>query len=304
MSKLKTAIRLLKTPGRMVMPLAEMGLFNWIPDSTFLKLIYRAQMGARLDLRNPTTYNEKLQWLKLHDRKPIYHMLVDKYEVKKYVGNMIGIQYTIPTLGIWDNPEDIKIEKLPSQFVLKCTHDSGSVLICRDKRVFDFQGAKRYLKKRMKRSTYWFGREWPYKGVKPRIIAEELLGRGVEPINDYKVLCFHGDPKLVEVHAGRTTAKHTQDFYTTEWKRTEIEQTCKPMAEKPIQMPECLEKMLGFSRVLSNQYIHIRVDWFVENKQLFFGELTFYDGSGFAEFKDEKWDYELGSWMQLPEEQN
>ncbi len=301
MSKLKTAISLIRSPGKMIIPMASMGFFNWMPDKPYLKLVYRGEIGKKLNLKNPKTYNEKLQWLKLHDRKPLYRRIVDKYEVKRYVSDIIGEEYIIPTLGVWDTVEEIPFDTLPNQFVLKCTHDSGSVVICKDKNELNIEDAKKKLSRSLKRTIFWFGREWPYKDLKPRIIAEKLLGDGKTPMNDYKVLCFHGEPKLIEVHAGRGTDNHTQDFYTTDWIRTDIEQTCEPMAVEAIPAPIPLKKILELSRLLSKNFIHIRVDWYVEKEKIYFGELTFFDGSGFAKFEDEKWDEMMGDWIRLPE---
>lgn len=289
----------ISNPGKAIVPLASRGLLNWVPDETYLKIAFRGQMGKRLKLDPPITFNEKLQWLKLHDRKPIYHELVDKAEVKKYVSQTIGHEYIIPTIGIWNTVDEIPFEKMPTRFAIKCTHDSGSVIVCKDKAKLDIELVKNKLKYHLNKSTYWFGREWPYKGLKPRIIVEELIGDGLKPLTDYKVLCFNGVPRLIEVHIDRGTVKHTQDFYDTDWKRTEIEQTCEPMSEIPIQPPQCLKQMLELSELLSKEFIHIRVDWYVVGNRLYFGELTFYDGSGFAEFVDEKWDYMLGEWIQL-----
>ena len=300
MSKLNTLVSLIKTPGKMILPLADNGLFNWMPDKIYLKLVYRGQMGKKLDLNDPKTFNEKLQWLKLYDRKELYHILVDKAEIKNYVSKIIGDEYIIPTIGVWNNVEDIPFDNLPEKFVIKCTHDSGSVIVCNDKSKLDIGEAKKKLKKHLKKSTFWFGREWPYKGLKPRIIAEEMLGDGMRSLIDYKVLCFNGVPKLIEVHMDRGTPHHTQDFYTTDWHRTEILQKCEPMAKEPMPAPICLDQMQELSRILSKDFFHIRVDWYIVNNKLYFGELTFYDGSGFAEFVDEKWDMMLGGWIELP----
>ena len=289
----------LKNPGKAIIPLASRGAFNWVPDELYLKFVYRGQMNKKLNLNPPITFNEKLQWLKLHDHKPIYHELVDKAEVKRYVSQKIGDNYIIPTIGIWDTVDDIPIDKLPFQFVIKCTHDSGSVIVCKDKTKFNVEAAKKKLVYHLKKSTFWFGRDWPYKGLKPRIIVENLIGDGGRPLIDYKVLCFNGIPKLIEVHIDRGTVKHTQDFYDTNWKRTDIVQTCEPMAKTPISPPGCLKQMLELSKLLAKDFIHIRVDWYVVNDKLYFGELTFYDGSGFAKFVDEKWDYMLGDWINL-----
>ena len=299
--KLKRILFYIKNPRKILMQLGERGFFDWMPDKPYLRMIFRSEMGAELNLENPKTFNEKIQWLKLYDRKPLYHQLVDKYEVKQYIADKIGQEYIIPTLGIWENVDDILFDQLPDQFVLKCTHDSGSVMICKDKAAFDTEAAKKKLASHMKKSTYWFGREWVYKGITPRIIAEPYLEDGTGGLTDYKVLCFSGEPKLIEVHSGRMSDAHTQDFYTTDWGRTDIVQTCEPMSDTVAPRPPQLELMLALSRELAQGLVHIRVDWYIVGNQLLFGELTFYDGSGFAEFVDEKWDQLLGSWIQLPE---
>ena len=305
MSKFKTALSLIKTPGKLIMPMAEMGLLRWMPDKLYLQIVFHGQTGKRLDLHNPMTYNEKLQWIKLYDRNPAYPLLVDKYEVKKIVSSIIGDEYIIPTIGVWNDPDEIDYSQLPKSFVLKCTHDSGSVIICHDKETFDFDSAKNYLKEKMRKNTYWSGREWPYKNVQPRIIAEIYLeGENSKGVDDYKVLCFHGVPKLIEVHSGRMTGNHTMDYYDTQWNRTNITQVRYPMADKPQPSPIPLSKMLELSSLLSKDYIHIRVDWYVIKEKLYFGELTFFDASGLVQFKDEKWDYLLGQWIQLPEIHN
>ena len=299
MGKFNKIIYYLKNPGRSIVPLASKGLFNWIPDEPYLKFVYRGEMKKKLNLDSPKTFNEKLQWLKLHDRKEIYHTLVDKAEIKDYVSNIIGNEYIIPTIGVWNSVDDIPFRKLPNRFVIKCTHDSGSVIVCSDKAKLDIEKVKKKLRYCLKKSTFWFGREWPYKGLTPHIIAEEMLGDGSRALTDYKVLCFNGVPKLIEVHIGRGTFDHTQDFYTTDWQRTEIVQTCEPMAKEPMSAPNCLNQMIELSRTLCKGFIHIRVDWYIVDEKLYFGELTFYDGSGFAKFVDEKWDQMLGDWIEL-----
>ncbi len=299
--KKKRILYYLKNPGKMIMPLGDKGFFNWIPDRAYLSLLFRGQFHKKLNFANPQTYNEKLQWLKLNDRKPLYHTIVDKYEVKSYVASKIGSQYVIPTLGVWDNPDEIDFESLPQKFVLKCTHDSGSTIVCHNKDLLDIKMVKKKLNGCLKRSTFWFGREWPYKDLKPRVIAEQLLESESENgLDDYKVLCFHGEPKLIEVHSGRYTTHHTMEYYDTNWQRKDIQQTRYQMAEIPQMMPSPLAEMLELSAELSKDFIHIRVDWYIIKSQLFFGELTFYDASGLVSFKDEKWDYEFGSWINLP----
>ena len=213
MSRIKTAISLMKTPGKMILPMADKGLFNWMPDEQYLKLVYHGQVGKKLNLNKTETFDEKLQWLKLYDRNPQYHNMVDKYEVKQYVANKIGDKYIIPTIGVWDSVETIPFEQLPNQFVLKCTHDSGSVIICKDKNTFDVDAARKKLSNHMKKSIYWFGREWVYKDLKPRIIAEPYLTdeSGTE-LKDYKVHSFHGEPKIIQVDYGRYS-EHKRNIF-------------------------------------------------------------------------------------------
>lgn len=277
---------------------AAHGFYKSIPDDVYLTRYYKARTGQELDLNNPKTFNEKLQWLKIHDRNPLYIKLVDKYEVKQYVADRIGQEHIIPTYGVWNRFEDIDFEQLPVQFVLKTTHDSGSIVICKDKGKFNYKEASRKLNKSLKRNYYYKGREWPYKSVKPRIIAEQFMvdESGFE-LKDYKILCFDGVPKLIELHQGRFSDTHYQDFYDTEWNKTGIcnihEQQHPDLAPKPI----CLEQMLEYSRILSANIPHVRVDWYVINRALYFGEMTFYDASGFDLFKDNHDDLLLGSWI-------
>lgn len=283
---------------------ANRGLYDSMDDEEYLKRLFRIQMGYELNLDNPRTFNEKMQWLKLHDRKPIYTKMVDKYEAKKYVAEIIGEEYIIPTLGVWDRFDEINFDALPDQFVLKTTHDSGGVIICRDKKALDMDAAREKLSKSLEHNFYYRFREWPYKDVKPRIIAEKCLtDESKNDLRDYKVLCFGGEPKLIELHAGRFTSHQTQDFYDTEWNKTTISQTGITSfqvntiaAPKPVNLKE----MLDLSKTLSKGMIHIRVDWYSVFGKLYFGELTFYDGSGLDAWDKAEDDLLLGSWIKLP----
>ena len=301
MSSIKTAISLLKTPGKMIMPLGDRGLFNWLPDKPYLKLVYHGQMGKKLDLKQPQTFNEKLQWLKLYDRNPLYHQLVDKYEVKQYIADKIGQEYIIPTLGIWENVDDILFDQLPDQFVLKCTHDSGSVVICKDRNLFDINTAKKKLATHMKKSTYWFAREWAYKGVKPRIIAEPFLTdeSGIE-LKDYKVHTFKGEPKIIQVDYGRYS-DHKRNIYDCDWHYMNVSIKYPTDPSIHIQKPEKLDEMLHFAKVLADGIPYVRVDFYSILDQIYFGEMTFYHGAGFEGFTPSSFEYEMGSWIQLPE---
>lgn len=265
----------------------RLGLCDNMPDEEYLKRQYKVVMGKELDLEHPKTFNEKLQWLKLHNRRPEYTMMVDKYSVKDYVAKNIGEQYIIPTIGIWDRFEDIDFEKLPKQFVLKTTHDSGGIVICKDKSQFDIKKARQKLNKSLGRNYYFWGREWPYKNVIPRIIAEQyIVNAETGDLPDYKVLCFNGEPKFIEVHNGRFIGNHTQDIYDENWNKTDISQVGMPKSEFIMHKPTFLDEMLNLSRIIAKDIIHVRVDWYYVNKKLYFGEITFYDGSGYDAFND------------------
>lgn len=280
--------------------LSSLGLFKDMNDEEYLKKLFKCHMKRELNLDNPQTFNEKLQWLKLYDRKPEYTTMVDKYAVKRYVADIIGEEYIIPTLGVWNHFDEIDFDKLPNQFVLKCTHDSGGIVICTDKSNLDLKAAKKKIEKCLRRNYYWSSREWPYKNVKPRIIAEKYMSdEGKEELSDYKVLCFNGEPKIVEVHKGRFNGQHTQDCYDEFWNKTDIEQHDLPKSDDIMPKPAFLEEMLHLSKLLSKDLIHVRVDWYFTNNRLYFGELTFFDGSGYNLFCGNA-DELLGSWIKLP----
>lgn len=277
-----------------------LGCYNHVPDKEYLQKRFKAKMGKTLNLTTPVTFNEKLQWLKLYDRKPEYTMMVDKVAVKAYVAEIIGKEYIIPTLGVWENQENIDFDALPDQFVLKCNHNSGlGMCICKDKSKLNIAKVKRGLKKGLQQNYYLSGREWPYKNVKHRIIAEEYMvdetGTG---LRDYKVMCFGGEPKLIQIHQGRYR-NHTQDFYDTQWNKQNITQGC-PMSDIDMEHPAFLEEMLNLSSKLAKDIPQIRVDWYYVKDRLFFGELTFFDASGFDAFEPDIWDEVLGSWITLP----
>ena len=279
--------------------LSSRGLLNWMDDETYLKLLFKYCMGYPLDLKNPKTYNEKLQWLKLHDRKPLYTQLVDKLAVKDYVAEKLGPEYVVPVIGgPWDSVDEIDFDALPDRFVLKCTHDSGGVVICRDKAAFDREAAKAKLAKALGRNFYWANREWPYKDVKPRVFAEKYLDGENGSLNDYKVMCFDGKARLIQVHMGRFE-HHTQDFYDVDWKLLDIYQDT-PLSGITLPKPPFFEEMCRLSEVLSEGFLHLRVDWLYWQGHLYLGELTFYDGSGLMPFDPKSYDELLGSWLHLP----
>ena len=259
-------------------------------------------MGAKLNLKNPQTFNEKLQWLKLYDRKEIYTTMVDKYEVKQYVSQLIGEQYIIPTLGLWENFEDIDFESLPEQFVIKCTHDSGGVVICKDKTTIDLHAVKTKIEKCFGRNYYFHEREWPYKNVRPRIIAEEHLDvLGSEELIEYKIFCFNGEPKLFLVCQGEGHGLgRTNDFYDMDFNHIPVTTTY-PNAKKTISKPKEYDELVKLAKKLSQGTTQLRVDFYVADKKIYFGELTFFHDSGYCQFKPEKYDKEFGRLINLPQ---
>ncbi len=277
-------------------------LGRFISDEKFVRWSYYLTFHRKLNLENPQTYNEKLQWLKLYDRHDEYAQMVDKCEAKKYVASIIGEEYIIPTLGVYNSFDEINFDELPNQFVLKCTHDSGGVAICRDKSTFDFEKAKKLLSRNLKRNKYWTSREYPYKNIRPRIIAEKYMEQeDGESLRDYKVLCFHGKAKLIELHRFRYTDKQSQDFYDINWNKTSISQGGGFIDKSDclFPKPENLGNMLHLSELLTKDMIHCRVDWYDIAGSLYFGELTFFDGSGLDPFDDNKDDLLLGSWINV-----
>lgn len=282
--------------------LAKLGVFNSWTDEEYLKLKYKVIFKKELNLENPKTFNEKLQWLKLYNRKPEYTIMVDKYRVRKYVAEVIGEEYLIPLLGVWDNPNEINFADLPNRFVLKCNHNSGTgMCICRDKEKLNINLVKKELREGLREDYYIKNREWPYKNVPRKIIAEKFMQDdiGTGELSDYKVLCFNGEPKLVEIHKGRFSGRHTQDFYDTNWHKTSFEQPDDPLSNETMEKPPFADEMFRLSRALAKGIPHVRVDWYYAEGQLFFGELTFFDGAGFCAFKDNQ-DEILGGWIELP----
>lgn len=271
-----------------------------LPDRLYLKLLYEARMGKKLDLKNPRTFDEKMQWLKLYDRNPVYTVMADKYEVRKLVEEKLGKEYLIPLLGVWDRAGEIDFSGLPRQFVLKCTHDSGSVMICTDKGEFDEEAAREKLSKILKINYYYPSREWPYKNIRPRIIAEKYMtDESRVELKDYKIYTFGGRPYLVQVDFNRFTG-HKRNLYTTEWEY--IDETIEYPRDASIQIerPEKLEEMLECSRKLSQGTASLRTDFYSIGDKIYFGEITFYQEAGFAHFSSEEYAERLGSLIKLP----
>lgn len=283
---------------KLVARLAVLGFFNWLPDKQYLHVQYWACMGKRLNLKEPNTFNEKLQWLKLYNRRPEYTMMVDKYEVKKYVADKIGEEYIIPTLGVWERFDEIDFDCLPDQFVLKCTHDSGGLVIVKDKSKFDKNVAKKEIEACLKRKYYLQNREWPYKNVKPRIIAEKYMEDSLSAeLRDYKYFAFNGSAEVMFIATDRGTDTRF-DFYDADFKHLPIVNGY-PNASKEICKPVNFEKMKELAERLSIGIPHLRVDFYEVNGRVYFGELTFYHWSGMMPFEPESWDQKLGEQIDL-----
>jgi len=288
--------------NKFVAYMAEYGVFNWMPDKPYLKLMFWARMGRRLNLDKPRTFNEKLQWLKLNDRKTVYTQLVDKYEAKKYMEQVIGSDYVIPTIGVWESFDEIDFEQLPERFVLKCTHDSGGLVICNDKRKLDIQCAREKINKSLNTNYYFRAREWPYKDVKPRIIAEEYLESLQQDgdLLDYKVFCFNSVPKIILVCSERFSNDGLkEDFYDIDWKHLNIQRVKHKNSTKLHQRPLNLDKMIELAKRLSAISPFLRVDFYELNGKVYCGELTFFPASGFEGFRPEHIDDELGKYLYL-----
>lgn len=299
MNMIKKLSKFLKRPQSLFSVLGAKGFFHWMNDETYLKILFWVNMGTKLDLNNPKTFNEKLQWLKLYDRRPEYTMMVDKYAVKKYIADKIGEQYIIPTLEVWNRFEDIDFNTLPNQFVLKCTHDSGGLVICRDKNSFDILSTKEKINKSLNRDYYLSGREWPYKNVPRKIIAEKYMEDVTSPdLKDYKLMCFNGKVKCTFVCSERNSDLKVT-FYNNSWERMPFERHY-PASQKEIPQPKNFKKMIELAEILSDGIPFVRVDFYEIEGKIYFGELTFYPGAGFEEFNPEEWDVKLGEWITLP----
>mgnify|MGYP000925372840 CR=1 FL=1 len=297
---LKKIKKALKNPNLLLAYILNFKIFRILPDDVFLKIKFWLKMGKKLDLKNPKTFNEKLQWLKLYDRKPEYTPMVDKYQVRRYVADTIGEGHLIPLLGVYESFEQIDFKKLPSQFVLKCTHDSGGIILCKDKNKLNIKAARRKINKCLKRNFYYVGREWPYKNVKPRIICEKyMVDESGTELKDYKIFCFNGLPKIIQVDFDRFKA-HKKNLYDTNWNYIPVSYNYQTDPSIIIKKPGNLEDMLKFAKILARSYPFVRVDFYSIYNELYFGEITFYPASGFGKFTPEKYDYILGDWLKLP----
>lgn len=284
---------------------ASLGLYNHTDDETYIKRKYKAQTGNTLDLANPKTFNEKLQWLKLYNRNPQYTILVDKYKVREYIAATLGEDYLIPLLGVWDKPEEIDFDALPNQFVLKCNHNSGlGMCICKDKSKLDKQKVIKELRKGLHENFYLKHREWPYKDVPRKIIAEQFMTEesGGE-LMDYKIHCFDGKPEFILVCSDRFSESGLrEDFYDTTWNLLDIRRPNCPNSKNGIQKPELLDEMLRLAGILSKDMPFSRIDFYIINSKIYFGEITFFPTSGYGAFDPESADEWIGNLLTLKSE--
>lgn len=276
----------------------------WMPDRWYVELRWEERMNYPLNLDDPKTYNEKLNWTKLYNRDHLYPLLVDKYRVKKWVAEKIGEQYIIPTLAVYKSVDDIDFASLPNKFVLKCNHDGGNVVICRDKSSLDIEAAKSKLAKALK-YDYWIDdREWPYKKVKRCIIAEQYVEDESGDLPDYKFFCFDGVVKAMYVATERHGGGDVKfDYYDADFNHLDIWQYHQ-MSSKNIPKPDNFELMKKLASILSAGIPHVRVDFYETNGKVYFGEMTFFHHGGIIPFHPHKWDEIFGSWFTLPAKKN
>lgn len=271
-------------------------------DEEFLRKKFKESTGKELDLENPQTFNEKLQWLKLHDRNPLYTEMVDKYAAKQYVSRIIGSEYVIPVVGgPWKDASEIDLDSLPEQFVLKCNHDCGSVIVCKNKLSFDLASAKKKLSAALQKNYFWVGREWPYKNVDPCIFAETYMEDPVDQeLRDYKFFCFDGQPKLVFIATdrGNNTVETKFDFFDMDFNHLSIENG-HPKADVTPHKPLNFDLMKALAAKLSKNIPHVRIDFYEVNHKVYFGEITFYHWGGIVNWEPSEWDERLGSWLKI-----
>lgn len=304
---MKKIIRLIKDPFLIYSILVHKYIKNnahFLSDKCYLTLLYIASFRKFPNWKNPQTFNEKLQWLKLYNRNPLYSTLVDKYEVKRYVAKKIGEEYIIPTLGVWDSFDDIDFNSLPNQFVLKCTHDSGGLVIVKDKSNLDVNAAKEKIEKSLKRNFFWQGREWPYKNVKPRIIAEKYMVDINGELKDYKFFCFNGKVTYLFIASDRNKedSEVKFDYFDIDFNRLNMRQAIHPISNYKIEQPDNFDKMKELAEKLSRGIPQVRIDLYNINNMIYFGEYTFFHHGGLVPFVPESYDLEWGSKIVLPNE--
>lgn len=300
-------IRTLEDPKKIIPFLASKGCFNFLSDKLYLKLMYTGNTGKILHYNHPERFNEKIQWLKLNDRRDIYTILADKIAVKDYISNLFGEDYIIKTLGVWDKPEDINFDMLPKQFVLKCNHNSGlGMCICKDKTKINTNEVVANLRTGLEQDYYITGREWQYKKINRKVFAEQFMcDDSGHDLKDYKLFIFSGKVKCIQVDIDRFT-NHKRNFYDTEWNFIPFTTLYPNDPSIKVEKPECLDTLVTLGETIArniNCPPFLRTDFYVINGKVYFGEVTFHHGSGFEQFYPDEWDYKLGEWLVLPLDQ-
>lgn len=279
-------------------------VLSFLPDKPYLRIHYFLTTGRMINFKNPKGFNEKLQWLKVNDRRPEYTKLVDKLAVREHIAKVLGEEYLFPLLGAWKSFDEIDFDSLPNQFVLKCNHDSGSTKVIGDKNSLtreDFDKLKAHFLNRLKRDFFYAGREYPYKGIKPYIIAEKFMVNETDPeksIEDYKFFCFNGVPKMMFVATDRGSDCKF-DFFDMDFNHLDLV-NIHPNADKPISKPEKFEEMKELAEKLSQGMRHVRIDLYELNGKIYFGEYTFFHGGGFQLCHPDEWERKLGDWIEIP----
>lgn len=280
--------------------LARLGFLNYMSDRKFIEKEYYYKFGVIPNLDEPLTFNEKIQWLKINDRRESYALMVDKFEAKEYVAKKIGKEYIIPTIGIYEKFNDIDFDKLPDRFVIKCTHDSGGIVICRNKDNFNIELARKTINKYLRRRYYYIHREWPYKNVRPRIIVEKYIeNKNSEPLVDYKLFCFNGSPEIILVCSERFSNDGLKEtWFSGNWELLPIIEgghNIDPTVKKPLKLEE-MKKLAG---IIAKDMTFLRVDFYEIDGRILFGELTFSPCAGYERFSPESWDRRLGDMIDL-----
>ena len=305
MKRLKKIIRYLFDSDYRFLINAYHGRFDAIDDIEYLSRMYRAYCKKDIDWSQPKDFTEKLQWLKVNNRKTEYHTYVDKYSVRQYIEKKIGREYLVPLLGVWDTADDIDFNALPNQFVLKCTHNSGKgMCICKDKSKVDFSQIQKELADGLQEDYYLQGREWPYKNIPRRIIAEVLLvddQKKESDIRDYKFYCFNGVPRFCQVITNRSEDERI-DFFDMEWNHMPFKGVgfpLHPFSDEKLSCPFSFSEMKGLAVILSAGIPFVRIDFYEVNKRVFFGEITFFPASGFGGFYPIEWNKRIGDMINL-----
>lgn len=295
----KKILSVIKHPSLILLKLDKMNLIR-LSDKKFIEYRFLSEMGYKLNLKSPQTFNEKLQWLKLYDRNPEYTKMVDKYEVREYIKEKIGEEYLIPLIGVYDKFDDIDFDKLSNQFVIKCNHDSGGLIICKDKNRLDIETARKKINRSLKTNYYYSGREWPYKNVKPKILIEKYMeDSNKSDLIDYKLFCFNGIPKIVLVCSERFSSSNMcETWFDMNWKLIDMTESGHRV-DSTISKPKQLKKLVELSKKLSKNIPFIRVDWYEIGDKLYFGELTFYPASGFEKFEPKEWNKKIGDMLSI-----